>query len=100
MALALQLVCIRARRLADRVVYGRRAEPYEVLASSRGAWPTLPAENEVSAMVRVLVEGTGSARAEVWAATLKGRELLSAAGEELAGIATEVEVTHQGQVTG
>jgi signal transduction histidine kinase len=101
LALTLQPVRVWARRLADRVVYGRRAEPYEVLAQfTRRVASALPAGNEVSAMARVLAEGTGSARAEVWIATPDGRQLLSAAGAELTGIATEVEVTKQGQVTG
>jgi signal transduction histidine kinase len=74
LALAFQPVRIRARRLADRLVYGRRANPYEVLTefSSRvgGAYAT---EDVVPRMAQILGEGAGSATARVWLRV--GREL-------------------------
>jgi signal transduction histidine kinase len=78
LALAFQPVRIRARRFADRLVYGRRANPYEVLTefSSRvgGAYAT---EDVVPRMAQILGEGAGSATARVWLRV--GRELRPAA---------------------
>src|SRR5204863_4323019 len=74
LALAFQPVRIRARRLADRLVYGRRANPYEVLTefSSRvgGAYAT---EDVLPRMAQILGEGAGSTSARVWLRV--GREL-------------------------
>jgi signal transduction histidine kinase len=66
-ALAFQPVRRRAQRLADRVVYGKRATPYEVLSefSDRLAG-TYATEDLLPRMVRILAEGTGAARADVW----------------------------------
>jgi signal transduction histidine kinase len=66
-ALAFQPLRERARRLADRVVYGKRASPYEVLSdfSERmaGSYST---EDVLPRMARILGEGTGATRTEVW----------------------------------
>ncbi len=66
-ALAFQPVRRRAQRLADRVVYGKRATPYEVLSefSDRlaGSFATV---DLLPRMARILAEGTGAARADVW----------------------------------
>ncbi|MDP9301024.1 MAG: sensor histidine kinase [Actinomycetota bacterium] len=74
LALAFQPVRIRARRFADRLVYGRRANPYEVLTefSSRvgGAYAT---EDVVPRMAQILGEGAGAKVARVWLRA--GREL-------------------------
>jgi signal transduction histidine kinase len=55
---------VRARRFADRLVYGKRANPYEVLTefSSRvgGAYAT---EDVVPRMAQILGEGAGPSRA-------------------------------------
>jgi signal transduction histidine kinase len=66
-ALAFQPVRERARRLANRLVYGERAEPYEVLArfASRAAG-TYATEDVLPRTARVIGEGTGALRAEVW----------------------------------
>ena len=74
LAVAFQPVRIRARRLADRLVYGKRANPYEVLTefSSRvgGAYAT---EDVVPRMAQILGEGAGAKVARVWLRV--GREL-------------------------
>jgi signal transduction histidine kinase len=66
-ALAFQPLRERARRLADRVVFGKRATPYEVLSefSERmaGSYST---EDVLPRMARILGEGTGGTRTEVW----------------------------------
>jgi signal transduction histidine kinase len=66
-ALAFQPVRLRARRLADRVVYGRRATPYEVLSEfSERMGETYASEDVLPRMVRMLAEATGASRTEVW----------------------------------
>ena len=66
-AVAFQPVQAAARRLANRLVLGPRATPYEVLSafSERvaGAYAT---EDLLPRMARILGEGTGAQRAEVW----------------------------------
>ena len=66
-ALAFQPIRQRASHLANRLVYGKRATPYEVLSefSDRLAG-TFAAEDILPRMARVLAEGTGAARSEVW----------------------------------
>ena len=69
-AVAFQPVRERVQRLANRLVYGRRATPYEVLADFAGRMAgTYAAEDLLPRMARILAEGTGAARADVW---LKG----------------------------
>jgi signal transduction histidine kinase len=66
-AVGFQPVRDRVQHLANRLVYGERATPYEVLSefSGRmsGAYAT---EDLLPRMARILAEGTGAARAEVW----------------------------------
>jgi signal transduction histidine kinase len=57
----------RARRIADRVVYGRRATPYEVLSEfSDRVGATYAAEDVLPRMARVVAEGVGATSARVW----------------------------------
>ena len=73
-AIGFQPVLARARRLADRIVYGKRATPYEVLSEFSGRVAEAYAAEEVlPRMARVLQEGTGAERALVW---LRSGELL------------------------
>ncbi|TMK36606.1 MAG: hypothetical protein E6G58_05145 [Actinobacteria bacterium] len=66
-ALAFQPVRRWGQRVANRLVYGKRATPYEVLSefSSRlgGAYDP---EDVLPRMARILAEGTGARRADVW----------------------------------
>jgi signal transduction histidine kinase len=56
-----------ARTIADRVVYGKRATPYEVLTSFSGrVGETYSANDVLPRMARVLAEGVGAERATVW----------------------------------
>jgi hypothetical protein len=77
-ALAFQPLRERARRLADRIVYGDRATPYEVLSGFAerisGAYAI---EDILPRTVAVLGQGTGAIRADVWLRT--GDELRPAA---------------------
>jgi len=78
-AVLLQPVRNRAGLLADRLVYGRRATPYEVLSEFSGQIAgTYSTEDVLPSMARMLVEATGARRAEVWLRTA-GSEQLEAA---------------------
>jgi signal transduction histidine kinase len=66
-ALAFQPIRERVRRLADRLVYGDRATPYEVLSDfSERAAGTYSTEDVLPRMVRILAAGTGATEASVW----------------------------------
>ena len=64
-AVAFQPVPARAQRLANRLVYGKRATPYEVLSefSERMAQAYCAARSVLPRMARIVGEGTGAARA-------------------------------------
>jgi signal transduction histidine kinase len=77
-AFAFQPVRRFARRVADRVVYGRRATPYEVLAVfSENMAGTYSTDDVLPRMAQILAQGTGAERAAVWLHV--GRELVPAA---------------------
>jgi signal transduction histidine kinase len=66
-AVAFQPVRERIQRFANRLVYGKRATPYEVLAHFAERMASIYAADELlPQMARILAEGTGAARAEVW----------------------------------
>ena len=66
-ALAFQPVRRRAQRLADRMVYGKRASPYEVLSEfSERLGKAYASDELLFRMARALAEGTSAARADVW----------------------------------
>ena len=78
-AVALQPVRARAGLLADRLVYGRRATPYEVLSDFAGQIAgTYSTEEVLPQMARMVAEATGAERAEVWLRS-SGTEHLEAA---------------------
>jgi hypothetical protein len=66
-------------RLADRLVYGRRASPYEVLSEFSGQMAgTYSVADVLPRMAAMVGEATGAERAEVWMRTA-GAEHLAAA---------------------
>ena len=66
-AVAFQPVRERVQRLANRLVFGRRATPYEALSEFAGRMGgTYAAEDMLPRMARILAEGTGADRAVVW----------------------------------
>jgi signal transduction histidine kinase len=66
-AVAFQPARARAQHLANRLVYGRRATPYEVLAEfAERTAGTYATEELLPRMARILAEGTGASRADVW----------------------------------
>ena len=116
-AVAFQPVREQLQRVANRLVYGKRATPYEVLSQfSERVAETYGAEEALPKMARVLAEGTGAERALVW---LRAGTLLrpAAAWPESGGAAQEpvrvlgdnmpdlpgdeaVPVQHQGELLG
>jgi signal transduction histidine kinase len=65
-AIGVQPVLARARRFADRVVYGERATPYEVLADfGKQLAGTYAADDVLPRIARILHDGVGASRARV-----------------------------------
>jgi signal transduction histidine kinase len=66
-AVAFQPVRDRANRLANRLVYGDRASPYEVLARfGERVGETYASDDVLPRIARVIAEGTAAARSDVW----------------------------------
>jgi signal transduction histidine kinase len=66
-AVAFQPVRERLQKIANRLVYGQRATPYEVLSQfSERVAESYAADDVLPRMARVLAHGTGAARADVW----------------------------------
>ena len=91
LGLAFRPVTRFARRLADRLVYGRRATPYEVLAEfSERVGESYATEDVLGRMAQILGQATGAGSARVWLRL--GTELRPAASwptdAEPAGVVT------------
>jgi signal transduction histidine kinase len=66
-AVAFQPIRQRAQRVANRLVYGERATPYEVLSEfSEHVGEAYAGEDILLRMARLLAEGTGASTAIVW----------------------------------
>jgi signal transduction histidine kinase len=115
-AIGFQPLRERVQRIANRLVYGHRATPYQVLSEFSGrVAETYAADEVLPRMARVLQEGTGAESATVW---LRGSEELRPAAThpplrthdalamnngtlpELPGVTRAVEVRHQGELLG
>jgi signal transduction histidine kinase len=116
-ALAFNPVRTRATRFANRIVYGKRASPYEVLSEfSERMAGTYSVEDVLPQMAGILGEGTGARGAGVWLriggelrpeavwgeASGTDRPLPLADGElpETMGASKVVAVRHQGELLG
>ena len=110
-------VAAPARKLADRIVYGKRATPFEVLSEfSERVGETYSIDDVLPRMTQLLAAGTGAREARTW--IRHGRTLRSAAvapacaeptpdvelaGDELPAFGDDVHafpVTHQGELLG
>ena len=77
-AIGFQPVRERIQRVANRLVYGKRATPYEVLSQfSERVAKSYASDEVLPRMARVLADGTAAELAEVWLRT--GDELRRAA---------------------
>jgi signal transduction histidine kinase len=66
-AVAFQPVRDRARRFANRLVYGDRATPYEALSEfSRWAAGGYSMDAALPELAKIVAQSTGASRAEVW----------------------------------
>jgi signal transduction histidine kinase len=67
LGLAFRPVTRFARRIADRIVYGRRATPYEVLTEfSERVGESYATEDVLGRMAQILGQATGAGSARVW----------------------------------
>jgi class 3 adenylate cyclase len=65
-AVAFQPARDRSRQLANRLVYGSRASPYEVLSTFTREMASAPSEDSLQRMARLVVEATSAVQASVW----------------------------------
>jgi class 3 adenylate cyclase len=65
-AVAFQPARDRSRRLANRLVYGKRATPYEVLSGFSRGMAGASTDDSLLRMARLVVEATGALQATVW----------------------------------
>jgi signal transduction histidine kinase len=65
-AVAFEPVRARVQHWANRVVYGSRATPYEVLTAIIGELGSTSATDQLEGMASLLADGTGAAHATVW----------------------------------
>jgi signal transduction histidine kinase len=109
-AVAFQPLRERLQRFANRLVYGRRATPYEVLARfAEQVAGTYSTDEIASALAKLLVEGTGATTAEVWVArdgTTRLEAIWPAAAEPSVTLPADDELTrvapvvHRGDALG
>jgi signal transduction histidine kinase len=102
-ALVFQPMRARARRFADRLVYGKRATPYEVVATfGEQLAGTYASDDVLPRLARVLGEGVGAERAEVRMIVDDGLRTVATWPPDAPEAADDlvVEVRHQGQVLG
>ena len=104
-AVAFQPVRERVHRFANRLVYGTRATPYEVLSEfAARAGETVAMEEQLTRMAQLIAEGTGAERAEVRLRV--GEDLRGAAtwppetAPDLDGADLVVPVVHRGEDLG
>lgn len=105
-AVAFQPVREKVEHLANRLVYGRRATPYEVLSEfSTKMGSTSLSGDLLREMARSLAEGTGAISARVWLEGPGGPQLAAAYPDESpddSAAASEqvVDVVHRGEKLG
>lgn len=103
-AVAIEPVRERARRVADRLVYGGRASPYEVMARfTHQMAGSLSVEEVLPRMAEAAANGVRAARARVLVFLPDGGERAAdwpADGTESPAADRTVLVTHQGETVG
>ena len=115
-AVGFQPVRQRVQRVANRLVYGRRATPYEALSRfAENVGGEVASDDLFPRMARVLAEGTGAQRADVWSRTRDGAlhviasfpaeapahaDVAPSGNAAAAGVDRLVPVLHQGDMLG
>ena len=116
-AVAFQPVHERVQKLANRLVYGKKATPYEVLSQfSERVAESYAADEVLPRMARVLADGTGAIRTGVWLRTgdsvheaaswpdapsrIEPLDLVAGGLPEMPGTDGAVPVQHQGELLG
>jgi signal transduction histidine kinase len=103
-AVGFQPALARARRFADRVVYGKRSTPYEVLAElGERLGETYAADDVLPRIARVLGEGVGASHARVWLRVEDDLRPVATWPDGAGGDGDDdltVEVRHQGEPLG
>ena len=103
-AVAFQPARRRAQRVADRLVYGERATPYEVLSGfSERLAETYSVDDVLPRMARVLAEGVGAATVTIVLGTDTSRNVVARWPLDHLPTRSErrsFEVRHQGQPLG
>ena len=118
LSLGLQPLRSWARRLADRLVYGKRATPYEVLSRFTERLGDVSSADDVAPrMAQLITEGTGARSASVWlrvGRTLRREAAWPATSEgeaselilvddglpEIPGATASIPMTHQSELLG
>ena len=102
LAVGFQPARARARRVADRLVYGKRATPYEVLAAfSNRMGESYAAEDVLPRMAGVLGQGAGAEAATVWLRVgIETRPVATWPADAAPAEEHLVEVRHRGEVLG
>jgi class 3 adenylate cyclase/cytochrome b subunit of formate dehydrogenase len=65
-AVAIQPARERSRQVANRLVYGKRATPYEILSEFSRGMAGASTDDSLLRMARLVVEATGAVKATVW----------------------------------
>src|SRR5262245_14370026 len=103
-AVAFQPVSRWARRFADRLVYGKRATPYEVMtAFGNNLADSYAADDVLARIARVRSEGVGAERARVWLGGSASRRVVASWPDDAPQDGTDdvvEEVRHRGDVLG
>jgi signal transduction histidine kinase len=103
-AVGFQPALTRARHFADRVVYGKRSTPYEVLAElGERLGDTYAADDVLPRIARVLGEGVGATRARVWLRVDEDLRPVATWPDDAVAEGDDdltVEVRHQGDMLG
>jgi signal transduction histidine kinase len=104
-ALLFQPLRSRARTIANRLVYGERATPYEVLGAFADQMATsVPLDEQLETLVSLLASGVGAAHVEVRSQTSAGERVIASWPEgvstALSGSVTTVPVRQGDELLG